>query len=177
MLEILAQILNLMWDFIPRPVIVAPTQMAFCSLFGKWNRVLGPGLYGVWPVIEVWSSRVVVSQLCETAVLSVSDASGKTWQYRIVVEYEIHDLMLHEIEQYDGQNHLEQVAGSAFLSRIANLSTEELLVTPLPTICEKVKESISEPMLDRGITVLAVRPVMAAQARSFFVSQAERLTA
>jgi hypothetical protein len=129
----------------------------------------------IWPLIQVWKKHCVVSQICETAVVPASDASGNDWQFRLAVEYAIHDVLLYETTAYSAQNHLEQIGAYALVRLISERTTEELLDTPIASICNKICGQIEEEAEHKGISVLRVRSIMATRCLSVFVSQAERL--
>lgn len=175
LLDLLGQVLQYIWDLLPRPIIVKPTERAACYWFGRYGRDKGPGLYVIWPVIQHWQEHPVVSQICETAIIAATDASGCDWKWRLAIEYEINDVLLYESSCFSSQNHLEQLGGSALVSIISANSTETLLNKPVTSICRRIRDRITEPSLERGIVVLNVRSVMAVKCFSAFVSHAERL--
>lgn len=117
----------------------------------------------------------MVSQICETAVVPASDASGNDWKWRLAIEYEIFDVLLYETSAYSAQNHLEQIGAYALVRIISEKTTEQLLETPISVICNKIARQIEENARTKGISVLKVRSIMASRCLSVFLSQAERL--
>jgi hypothetical protein len=175
MFDLLAQFFQYVLDFLPRPQIVGPTEGAACYWFGRYGREKGPGIYIVWPIVQYWRTHVVVSQICETAIIAATDESGESWKWRLAIEYEICDLLKFESSSFSSQNHLEQLGGSALVSIISSNNTERLTNSTSFSICKKIRERIEEPARSRGIEVIAVRSVMAVKCMSLFVSQAERI--
>lgn len=175
MTELLTQIIQFLWDFIPRPELVGPTERAACFWFGRYGSDKGPGFYIIWPLIQHFQKHCVVSQICETAVVPATDASGKEWKWRLAIEYEISDVLLYETSSFSSQNHLEQIGAYSLVRIISQNDTDTLLETPIASICNKIHKQISELALDRGIKVLRVRSIMASGCVSIFLSQAERL--
>ena len=177
MIELLTQILHFFWDMFPRPTVVGPTEQAASWWFGRpsTGKAKGPDWYIIWPMFQVWRCQCVVSQVCETAIIAVTDASDRDWQWRLGIEYEIHDILKYEVSQYSGQNHLEMLGGAALVRIITQMSSEQIKQRGVWAICSKIKERISDSADQRGITVKSVNPIMASRCRSFFVSQAERL--
>jgi len=174
-LELLTQIVQFFWDFIPRPELVGPSERAACFWFGRYGRDKGPGFYIVWPLIQIFHKHCVVSQICETAVVPVSDSSGNDWQWRLAIEYELSDVLLYETSCYSAQNHLEQCGAYALVRIISEHTTDQLLNRPISIICNKIAEQISEQAAKTGIRVIRVRSIMATRCLSVFLSQAERL--
>ena len=175
MIELLTQIVHFIWDLLPRPVIVGPTEAAVCYWLGRWGKVKPPGFYVIWPLIQYWRTHVVVSQVCETAIIAVSSADSKDWQWRLGIEYEIHDVLKYETMQFNGQNHLEMLGGSALVKVVSNLTSQQIHDHGVFKICSVIKKRIYDTAELRGITVLGVRPIMASQCRPLFLSNAERL--
>jgi regulator of protease activity HflC (stomatin/prohibitin superfamily) len=174
-LDLLTQIVQFLWELMPRPTIVAPTEEAACYWFGRYGRAKGPGLYIIWPLIQYWRVHTVVSQICETAIIAVTSSDDKTWQWRIGIEYEISDILKYETMQFSGQNHLELIGGSGLVKIISQLTADEIKTRGVWSICNTIKVRISDSADQRGIKVLAVRPIMASQCVPVFLSRAERL--
>lgn len=174
-LDLLTQILQFVWDFIPRPDMVGPTERAACFWFGRYGRDKGPGCYIIWPLIQVWNKHCVVSQICETAVVPASDASGNDWKFRLALEYSISDILLYETSAYSAQNHLEQIGAYALVRLISEKTTQQMLETPIASICNKIARQIEDNARTKGISVIRVRSIMASRCLSVFLSQAERL--
>jgi regulator of protease activity HflC (stomatin/prohibitin superfamily) len=162
-------------EYLPRFESVLPTQRASCWWFMRWPREKGPGIYLVWPLVQHWNVHPVVSQICESAIVSVTDASGEAWKWRLVVEYSVHDVVAYDTTCYSAQNHLEQLAGNALVNILSAHTTEQLIQISNATICQKIKDRIAEKSEPVGITVIAVRSVMAVKCISVFLSNAERL--
>lgn len=160
---------------LPRPVMVKPTERASCWLFGKYPYDIGPGPKIIWPMIMHFHVYPVVSQICETAIIAVTDASGEAWKWRLFIEYDIDDVLAYDTASYSSQNHLEQLAGNALVNVISANSTQSLLNISNSTICNRVKHRIEEKVSQFGIRVIAVRSIMAVKCISLFVSNAERL--
>jgi hypothetical protein len=175
MIELLTQIIQFVWELLPRPTIVGPTEQAACYWFGRYGRRKRAGLYVIWPLIQYWRVHTVVSQICETAIIAVTSQDGHDWQWRLGIEYEISDVLKYESAQFSGQNHVEMLGGSALVRIISQLSSEQIREYGVWKICSKIQSRITDSADQRGITVIGVRPIMASRCRPLFVSQAERL--
>ncbi len=175
MLELLRQIVNFIWELLPRPTIVGPCDRAVCFWFGRFGRVKGPGWYVIWPLIQYWRVRPVVSQICETAIIAATDASGHDWQLRLAIEYRLHDVLEYEVSTFNSQNQLEQIGGYSLVALVTSRTTEQLQSLPIEELCSMIRNQIMLPVMQYGITVIDVRSVMAVRCRSFFLSHAERL--
>lgn len=178
MLELLGQILGFIWDFVPRPSLVGPTEQAVCYWFGKhkFKKAKGPSLYLIWPLIMEWKIYQVVSQICETAIVPVSDESGVSWQIRLAIEFEIVDVLKFNEMQYDGQVHLEQLGSSQLVSIISGMTTEKIIDVGVGKVCNLIHKRLKDRMEDRGINVLRVRPIMWDRCISLFHSQSQKLS-
>jgi hypothetical protein len=175
MLDLLTQIIQFIWELLPRPTIVGPMEESACFWFGRYGRRKGPGLYLIWPLIQYWRVHTVASQICETAIIAVTSSDDKDWQWRLGIEYEIHDILKYETGQFSGQNHLEMLGGAALVRIISQLSSDQIKEAGVWRICNKIKTRIIDSADQRGMKVIGVRPIMASRCRAFFVSQAERL--
>lgn len=178
MLELLSQIIGFIWDFIPRLSTVGPTEEAALYWFGKlkYRRRKESGCYVIWPLIMEWRIYQIVSQICETAIVPVSDENGQSWQIRLAIEYEINDVLVFNEKQYDGQVHLEQLGSAQLVQIISGMSTENVIKIGVNKICNKIRERLFDNMQSRGITVLAVRPIMWDRCISLFHSQSQKLS-
>jgi SPFH domain / Band 7 family len=175
MFDFLSQFFQLIWDMLPRPVMVKPTERASCWLFGKYPYDIGPGPKIIWPMIMHFHVYPVVSQICETAIIAVTDASGCDWQYRLAIEYRVTDVLAYDTSSFYAQNHLEQIGGHALVNLISGRTKDQLLEIPVSRICRLIKDRIAEKVIENGIEVIAVRTVMASRCRPIFLSNAERL--
>lgn len=175
MIELLTQIIRFIWDLLPRPTLVGPSCRVACHWFGRYGKDKGPGIYIIWPLFQTWSKHFVFSQICETAIIAVASADGKDWQWRLGIEYEIHDVLKYEVMQFSGQNHLEMLGGAALVKVISQLTCEQIREHGTFKICSVIRKRISDSSELRGITVLNVRPLMASQCRPLFIANAERL--
>lgn len=175
MLDLLSQILGYIWDLLPRPVIVGPTERASCWWLGRYPRDCGPGVYLIWPIFMHWKIIPVVSQICETAIIAVDDMNGQAWQFRLAVEYEVSDVLQYDVSSFSGQNHIEQVAAYSLAALVSHNPTSYFRETPLPKVARVVKARTESSLSDRGVRILRVRIVMASRCRPLFLSQAERL--
>lgn len=178
MIELLGQILSFIWDFVPRTSLVGPTEEAACYWFGmkKYGKRKRPFLYLIWPVIMEWRVYQVVSQICETAIVPVADESGQSWQIRLAIEFEVTDILKFNENQYDAQVHLEQLGSSQLVTIISGLTTEKITEIGVSKICRKIKSRLEDRMAERGVGVLAVRPIMWDRCISLFHSQSQKLS-
>lgn len=175
MIELITQIVHFLWDIIPRPSLVGPTEEAVCYWFGRYGKVKRSGLYLVWPMIQYWRVRIIVSQICETPVIAVTLADEREWQWRLHIEYEIADLLKYEVDQYSGQNHLEMLGGAALIEVLQKLTTPDMKRLGIRRVCHRIKRIIEVVALERGIQVLDVKSAMASRVRPIFISQAAKL--
>ena len=161
MLELLGQILGFIWDFVPRPSLVGPTEQAVCYWFGKhkFKKAKGPSLYLIWPLIMEWKIYQVVSQICETAIVPVSDENGISWQIRLAIEFEITDVLKFNEMQYDAQVHLEQLGSSQLVNIISGMTTEKIIDVGVSKICHIIHKRLKDRMENRGIKSSTVPPV------------------
>lgn len=176
LLELLGTILQYLWDFIPRPVLVGSTQKAVRFLFGRWGTVIQPGLCVVWPLVEEWEVYHVNEMVTETSIMPVTDLTGNSWQIRLVIEYEIWDPREYHLQQHDGRLKSELLAGSAALTLLSTMTTDEIKYAGIANVCKAIEDRISSDLYDRGVLVTGVRAIMFDRCRSFFLSNAERLS-
>ena len=178
MMELLGQILGFIWDMLPRPGIVGPTEEACRYWFGRkeWSSKKKPGLYFIWPLLMEWRVYQVVSQICETAIVPVSDMNGQSWQFRLAIEFEVADVLAFNESQYDGQVHLEQLGSAALVTSVSRMSTADIARTGVAAICHQIADDLHVSVESRGIRVNAVRAIMADRCISLFHSQSQKLS-
>ncbi len=178
MMELLGQILGFIWDMLPRPGIVGPTEEACRYWLGRreWASRKGSGFYFVWPLVMEWRVYHVVSQICETAIVPVADRSGQSWQFRLAIEFEIQDVLAFNVRQYDGQVHLEQLGSAALVSLVSKMPTEEVVGVGVESICEQIADGLRKKVVSRGIRIVDVGAIMADRCISLFHSQSQKLS-
>lgn len=178
MMELLGQILGFIWDMLPRPGIVGPTEEACRYWFGRkeLSSRKKSGIYFIWPLVMEWRVYQVVSQICETAIVPVADMSGQSWQFRLAIEFEVADVLVFNEAQYDGQVHLEQLGSAALVTSVSRMSTADIVAYGIASICEQIAEELHSKVERRGIRVVDVRAIMADRCMSLFHSQSQKLS-
>ncbi len=176
LLELFAQIFQLLFDLIPRPVLVPYNNRAVCILLGKWCRVMNPGLYVVIPILEEFEEYTITDEVSETAILAVSDSDGRSWQVRLVITWRTGDALLAHTKQTDPAVMLEQRAGAGLVRVMSGLSSGQITHVGPDPICNKVRDRLADRMIERGLIVESVNAVMFDRCRSFFLSNAERVS-
>lgn len=176
LLELFAQIFQLLFDLVPRPVLVPYSNRAVCILLGKWCRVLNPGLYVVIPILEEFEEYTVTDEVSETAILAVSDSDGRSWQVRLAIGWRTGDPMLAHTRQVDPAIMLEQRAGAGLVRVMSQMTSASIVLRGPDQICKKVRDRLADRMIDRGLVVESVSAVMFDRCRSFFLSNAERVS-
>ena len=175
MFELLSTILQFVWDLLPLPRIIGPNERMTCFLLGKWGRVLKPGLYIIWPMVESCEEYTIITQVSETSILPVVNVDGNSYQLRIVVEYDISDVMTFHLSHADARLRLELLAGSTIINIVSQMTEVDIKEHGIIGICNAVKKRIKAPMKKNGINITLIRPVMFDRCTSLFISQAERL--
>jgi hypothetical protein len=174
--DLIIHLIQLFLDCLPRPVRVTPTEEAALSWFYCTRcRRVGPGVYLVVPVIMYWRQYVVVSQICETAIVAVSTEDGEDCQWRIGIEYEVSDVVKYDVGQYSGQQHVEQLGAAELVRIISSRTAEQVRQLGVYKICRMIAQRIRDTAESRGVKIVSVRPLMASRCLPVFVSQAERL--
>lgn len=168
LLELFAQIFQLLFDLVPRPVLVPYSNRAVCILLGKWCRVLNPGLYVVIPILEEFEEYTVTDEVSETAILAVSDSDGRSWQVRLAIGWRTGDPMLAHTRQVDPAIMLEQRAGAGLVRVMSQMTSASIVLRGPDQICKKVRDRLADRMIDRGLVVESVSAVMFDRCRSFF---------
>jgi len=88
----LEQIVNKILSLIPAVVLIDPTEMAARITGGKRYRIIGPGWYIAWPVIQKVIAMEVVTQVIDLPPQTVRTRDGHELVVSGAIRYHIRDV-------------------------------------------------------------------------------------
>lgn len=156
MIELVSQILQFVWELLPRPVLVRSTEVGVSILFGRWPRIVKPGLTIVWEVIQEWEVYPSIEQTIRTEPFLTE--SGQTWQISLSIDYLIIAPLQFHRSQQDGELKITTVA-----QRIAC----DMVVTDPSDLADRLTKALS----GRGIVIMGVGLVSCCQFRQFKLAE------
>lgn len=160
MIDLLGQILQYIWEFIPRPVLIKSTEVGVSVLFGRWPRVINPRLTIVWPLIEEWAEYPVIQQTIETPIFWADDATTQTWQMQLAVDFVIGNALTYHKSQQDGEQLILAAARGLAGGAVTDNASETVL-------CDRLSKQLS----GRGIVIQRVRFVSLCRFRLFKLAE------
>ncbi|MEK7608258.1 MAG: SPFH domain-containing protein [Patescibacteria group bacterium] len=128
-LEPIGQLLQYVWDLIPKPYLIACTHEGIKFVKGKPAKKLVPKMYWYWPLTtQMWSAPVVrqaiklkSQPLCTKDLVPVSVSA--------IVVFEISDIMKFGAKVWDGEETVGEVAEAAIPRIVTTHTLAELQVS------------------------------------------------
>lgn len=157
MLEILAEVVQVFLDLIPRPGRIDSTHGAVSVWFGKWQHTLSPGVYLQWPAVREVQPENLMERSNETAVFGVTTRDGFAYQCRIVVLWHVDDLLAYHFGSSCGATFVEQRAQCLATSAIGSMDCAALMRLGFDFVGSQVTGDLADDCSERGIAVSSVR--------------------
>ena len=152
-LDQLGTIVDALLAFVPRPEVVRATHKAVKFKWGK-ARIVEPGWRWWWPLTTEMDTHVVVSQPLELPPQTVMTACGKPVTVGGVALYRVVDLRSYAVENYDADEAMAEVAGSAVRDVVVGKTLEELQEADGRKAANKTLLSTAQRELERyGVEV------------------------
>lgn len=182
--ELIAQLLGWSGEFvewiiswIPRYEIVQWNQRGVRYIRGKQPTAVDPGLRWYWPWQTTIVKHHVNRQVLRIATLSLETADETKVGVGMVLTYFINDVLKYEVENFDADDSLAEVAQGGLRRIVTNHNWADLCVTgDEGTVLERtLKESMSKDLKRFGVRVESCRPTDLVQLdmafRAFGVNQ------
>lgn len=125
-LEPIGQLLQYIWDFIPKPYLIPYTHGGLKFVRGKVPKVCKPGFYVYWPLTTTMWSAPIVRQaiIIESRPLVTKDKVSLS--VSAIVVYEISDIFKFGARVYDGDETIGEVAQAAIPQIVTSHTFDDL---------------------------------------------------
>lgn len=118
--------LNEFWEHIKFWYIVDHSEEAVILLFGKFNRILKPGLHLKVPFIEVGNSAHIKPDNIEIESICITTLDGKTVMAGLVIDFDIIDVKKYLWENTDSPSNLRNRARGELSSKLEDIEWAEI---------------------------------------------------
>lgn len=157
MLEFLGQILQYVWEMLPRPELVKSTEVGVSFLFGKHPRIIRPRPTIVWELFEEWAVYPSIEQTSKTKPFEAEDYSHRTYRLTVSVDWTIKDPLIYHRAQQDGEERIitavQSIAGKVI--RDGKINDDDLT------------DALEKEMASRGIAINMARIISIGKFRLF----------
>jgi regulator of protease activity HflC (stomatin/prohibitin superfamily) len=151
--SVLGQLLEVGMRFIPRPMIVRSTHKAVKFKWGR-SKIINPGWRWWWPITTEMDTVVVVSQPLELAPQTLMTKDGQSVVVGGVALFRIEDVNAYSVENYDADESMGEVAGSAIRDAVVAKTLAELQESDGRRAINKTLMSLAKQELERyGVVV------------------------
>jgi regulator of protease activity HflC (stomatin/prohibitin superfamily) len=126
MFEKLIDLLIQLFDDIKFWIIIREYQNGLTLRFGKFYRVLTPGLWFKIPFIDEVSEHFIATTTISLPAQSLSTQDGKSIVIEAVVKYNIEDIKKYVLEIYDAADAIKDITMSTIKKIVMPKAWEEL---------------------------------------------------
>ena len=113
-------------DLFPRWLIVRATESGVKFQCGKHVRVLKPGIRWYWPAFTDIETETVVRQTLNLDAQTLMTEDGKTVIASGVIVFHITDIIKFLVENFDADEAIAEVAGSALRKFVISKTVDEI---------------------------------------------------
>ena len=140
-------------DILPRSVLVNPDEGTARTTLGKYVKLLGPGWYFYWPLIQTMQTIAVTPQVVDVRVQSVRTKDGTDLAIELAVRYRITNAASAQLKVLDYDRSLQNSSLVACVEYMGNIDIDDLLVDDVNT---KLTELVQKKAWGWGIDVQSV---------------------
>ena len=113
-------------SFVPRWLIVRSTEAGVKFRWGKHVHVLTPGIRWYWPAFTDVETETVVRQTLNLDAQTLMTADDKTVVASGVIVFKITDIIKFLVDNFDADEAIAEVAGSALRKFVISKTVEEI---------------------------------------------------
>lgn len=125
-MDFLNRIYGAIRKLVPRIHLIAPNEAGLRITLGTQVKVLEPGYYFLWPVIQEISSAVVAVQVIDIRSQSVLSSEGQEMTVSGAIKYKIGDIKKALLSVQDYDLSLQALSLGMILAVVSTLPQEEL---------------------------------------------------
>lgn len=126
-MEWLQQVFDRFLSVFPRIQLIPPNQSAVRVTFGKHVKVLNPGWYIYWPLIQIVDWAIIKTQVVDLRAQSVGTKDKKSIVVSGAIQYSIRDIKRALLEVQDYDKSLETLALGIIFEFVSNKRFDECL--------------------------------------------------
>ena len=147
-------------SFVPRYAIVRANQKAVRYVLGRAPTEVRPGVSWYWP----WSTSIVVHysnrDVLQLESMPLETKDGVKGEVGMVVRYRIVDVLAYEVDNFEPQANMAEVAQAGLRDIITEHSWEDLTVLAKDgtRFEQKLSRRMQETLAQFGVKVEGVRP-------------------
>ena len=144
-MEFLNKILAMLLKWVPRIVLIQPNEAGLRLTLGTRVKVLAPGYYFFWPVVQEILSAVVATQVVDVRSQSVLSGDGQEMTVSGAIKYKISDIRKAMLEVQDYDLSLQALSLGVIRAVASSLSQERLQDTGVvgDLVLKKIREEAS----------------------------------
>jgi regulator of protease activity HflC (stomatin/prohibitin superfamily) len=151
-MEWLRQILDRLLSVFPQLALVNPDEGGVRITLGKWVKLLGPGWYFYWPIIQSIPIITVTPQVKDARVQSVWTLDQVDLCVSLAIKYRVKDAQAALLKVQDYDQSLQNSALVACVEFIGEMDRDDLVVDGLKIDVQDV--SITDIGRTRNIRLL-----------------------
>ena len=153
-MEFLNKIFAMLLKWVPRIILIAPDERGIRVTLGTQVKILKPGWYFYWGVIQELRSATVTQQVIDLRPQSVFTRSGRNWTVSGIIKYRVTDIRKAMLSVQDYDKSLQALSLGILLNI---LSTVENIEKQTPNeIGDLVLKSVREAANGWGIKIQQV---------------------
>ncbi len=141
-MEFLNRIFNTIWNMIPKIFLINPDEAGVRVTLGTRVKVLPPGWYFFWPIIQKIIYATVTTQVKDLRSQSIPSKGGRDLILSGAVKYKIVDIRKATLEVQDYDRSLEALSLGVLLAVASTMTEDELSDTERlgDEILKKIRE-------------------------------------
>lgn len=127
MLDRLIDVLVQLWGEFWPLVIIQPYERAVLCRAGKFKRVLEPGWYLKWPVIDIVLNDHITSHVHHITGQAVTTQDGREIGYSVIVTYKIADIEKATLEVTEVKDAIVDACTGVIATALADRTYEDVM--------------------------------------------------
>lgn len=146
MFEWIKEILVTFIDYLKFWVLVNSYEQVIILKNGKFNRILLPGLYLKWPLIEYSVIVLVKTDTKEYDTIAITTLDGKTISIGLEIEYDIFDCVKFALEINDAASNMKDIARGEMSDYLEDVNWIDIKKKTTKNALKKILSSRYEEM-------------------------------
>ncbi len=153
-MDFLSRIFETIRKLIPRVYLIAPDERGIRVTLGTRVKVLEPGWYIYWGVIQDLQAITVTTQVIDLRPQSVYDKNNRNWTVSGIIKYRVSDVRKALLSVQDYDQSLQALSLGALLTILSNV--ENIEVASSEGIAEQVLAKVREEAFGWGLKIQRV---------------------
>lgn len=150
-MEWLQEIFERILSVFPRIELITPDKLGIRTTFGKYVKVLPPGWYMYWPLVQISDWAIVKPQVVDLRAQSVGTKDNKRVVVSGAIQYSVRDIKKALLEVQDYDKSLETLAIGIILEFVKNKTFDECMNITL--LKQEILKGIREAAQGWGLKV------------------------